>query len=163
MKLFVFFGLPGAGKSFAGKIVEKYFDYHVYDGDNDLTEELHAAFQNQAVVTDSMREAFFNKLIQSIKKLIDKYDRIIIHQTFIKEKYRKQFLNAIPEAKFVLIETDTPLREKRLRERKYYPLDEEYARKMTLLFDKPIIRHTVLNNNIEGEESLKKQLQKILL
>lgn len=163
MKLFVFFGLPGAGKSFVGTVAEKYFGYHVYDGDNDLTEELHIAFQNQAIVTDDMRDAFFKKLIQSVKELQQKFPKLIITQTFIKEKYREQFLHAFPDAQFVLVETDTKIREKRLAERTYYPLEETYARKMVQLFDDPRLTQGSIQNTSDGEERIKEQLKKILV
>lgn len=163
MKLFIFFGLPGTGKTYCSKIAEEYFGYQLYDGDNDLTPEMQKAIQTQASISDDMRDIFFENLIESAKHLLKRYEKIIIHQTFIKEKYRKQFLRAIPEAKFVLIETDSKIREKRLRERKEFPLDTEYARKMTLLFDKPRIKHVTIQNNFEGEEFIKKQLEKILI
>lgn len=163
MKLFVFFGLPGTGKTYCSKIAEKYFGYHLYDGDDDLTQEMQKAIKSQAVITDAMRDVFFENLINSVKALFKKNEKLIIHQTFIKEKYREQFLGEIPEANFVLVETNVKIREKRLRERKVYPIEENYARKMALLFDKPLIKHETLENNFEGEESVKKQLAKILV
>lgn len=162
MKLFIFFGLPGAGKTFSAKVAEKYFGYHLYDGDNDLTREMHNAIEKQKKISDEMRDVFFTNLIQSVKELEEKYERLIIHQTFIKEKYREQFLKALPETTFVLVQADTKIREKRLDERTIYPLDKEYARKMTMLFGEPKIPHMTLHNNEEGEESLKKQLVEIL-
>jgi gluconate kinase len=163
MKLFVFFGLPGTGKTFCAKVAEKYFGYHLYDGDNDLTLEMHTAIQKQEHINDEMRDIFFTRLIQSVNNLAKEYDKLVIHQTFIKEKYREQFLKALPEAKFVLVQTDTKIRERRLSERIYYPLDTHYAQKMTLLFDTPHIPYIALYNDEEGEKSLKEQLEKILL
>ncbi len=163
MKLFVFFGLPGAGKTYASQIAEKYLGYHIYDGDKDLTDEMHKAIQNQSAITDDMRDVFFSDLIQSTKQLQKKYDQLIIHQTFIKEKYREQFFSEIPQARFVLISTDNNLREKRLNERKHFPLDEKYARKMVDIFEKPLIKHITIQNNADGEEAIKKQLQQILV
>jgi gluconate kinase len=163
MKLFVLFGLPGAGKTYCSKIAEKYFGYQLYDGDNDLTLEMQKAIQTQQVITDDMRDVFFDNLIESAKHLLTRYEKIIIHQTFIKEKYREEFLQAIPQAQFVLIQTNAKIREKRLRERKEYPLDEDYARKMVLLFDKPLIKHTKIQNNFDGDKIIKEQLEKILV
>jgi gluconate kinase len=162
MKLFVFFGLPGTGKTFCSKIAEKYFGFHLYDGDNDLTPEMQKAIQTQQAISDDMRDVFFENLTESAKDLLKRYEKIIIHQTFIKEKYRKQFLSAIPETHFVLIETLPEIRERRLQERKEYPIDETYARKMSKIFEKPHIKHVVIQNNFEGEEYIKEQLEKIL-
>lgn len=162
MKLFVFFGLPGTGKTFAGEIAEEYFGFHVYDGDNDLTDELLDAFKNNTVVTDDMRDVFFLRLIESVKKLAARYDKLVVCQTFIKEKYRLQFLKEFPEMEFVLIETKTEIRGKRLFQRKTMQLDKEYARRMAELFEKPVVSYQSVQNNTDGKELLKTQLQKIL-
>lgn len=162
MKLFVFFGLPGTGKTYTGETAREYFGFHVYDGDTDLTDELLDAFKNNKVVTDDMRDIFFLRLINSAKKLSLTYDTLIICQTFIKEKYRLQFLKEFPHTEFVLIETTTEIREKRLFQRKTMQLDKTYARKMVDLFEKPEISHHTVQNNSNGKEALKSQLEKIL-
>lgn len=162
MKLFVFFGLPGTGKTYAGEIAEEYFGFHLYDGDTDLTDEMLNAFRNNTIVSDAMRDVFFLRLIESVKKLTAKYDSLVICQTFIKEKYRLQFLKEFPETEFVLIETGTNIREKRLFQRKKMQLDKEYARRMADLFEKPGVSHRTVQNNTDGTELLKLQLQKLL-
>lgn len=163
MKLFVFFGLPGSGKTFAGEIAGEYFGYHVYDGDNDLTQEMLNAFQKQAVVTDAMRDVFFAKLRESVKKIALTHDKLVVCQTFIKEKYRLQFLKEFSQTEFVLLQTDTSLRENRLAQRKTMQLDKTYAQKMVRLFEKPLISHQTVYNNTEGNDLVKKQLEKILM
>ncbi|HEX7542778.1 MAG TPA: shikimate kinase, partial [Patescibacteria group bacterium] len=105
MSLIILFGLPGTGKTFVGKIFEKYFDYYFYDGDNDLTEEMKEAIKVQRVFTNQMRDVFFEKLIKSIVNLKFKQKKLVVVQTFIKEKYRVKLINKIPEAKFILVET----------------------------------------------------------
>ncbi len=163
MKLFVFFGLPGAGKTFCAKVAEKYFSYQLYDGDTDLTQEMLKAIHAQATISDDMRDVFFENLTESAKDLLKRYEKIIIHQTFIKEKYREQFLKTIPQTQFVLIDSDFTIRERRLKERKDFPIDEDYARKMADIFDTPKIKHLTLHNNFEGEEKIREQLNSILV
>jgi len=92
--------------------------------------------------------------------LKSKYQNLVVAQTFIKEKYRVDLLKKIPETKFILVETNKTIREKRLIERVDYPLDLEYARKMENNFEKPIVDHLVIVNDEDGEESIKKQLYK---
>lgn len=162
MSLIILFGLPGAGKTFVGKVFEKYFDYHFYDGDSDLTEEMKKAIKEQKVFTDKMRDVFFQKLTKSIQELKSKHKKLVVAQTFIKEKYRVNLINKIPDTKFILIETKNSLREKRLSLRKDYPLGMEYARKMSLNFDKPEIDHLIIVNNIVGVEDIKRQVKVIL-
>lgn len=161
MPLIILFGLPGTGKSYLGKIFKKYFGYYFYDGDEDLTPEMEAAIKTKTVFTDQMRNIYFKILITKIQRLSKKHKKLVIAQTFIKEKYRFNLLEKIPEAKFVLVETDKLIREKRLNERADYPLDLEYARKMEFNFDEPIINHQKIINN-DGDENIIKQIKKLI-
>lgn len=161
MSLIILFGLPGTGKTYVGKIFEKYFNYHFYDGDNDLTEEIKQAIKVQRVFTDRMRDVFFNRLIKQIQKLAAKHKQLVVAQTFIKEKYRLQLIKVIPETKFVLVETKKEIREKRLIDRVDYPLDLEYARTMERNFEEPKINYLVINNN-DGIKNIKKQIDSLL-
>jgi len=169
MSLIILFGLPGTGKTFVGNIFEKYFGYYFYDGDNDLTEEMKEAIKTKTVFTDQMRDVFFARLIKKIQNLLalnevegkSKHKKLVIAQTFIKERYRISFIKKIKDAKFILIETKKSIREKRLIDRKDYPLDLEYARKMETNFDKPIINHEIIINDIDGDENIKKQINRL--
>lgn len=159
MSLIVLFGLPGTGKTYVGKIFEKYFNYYFYEGDNDLTLEMKASIKTKTVFTDQMRDVFFKRLINKIQDLSVKHKKLVVAQTFIKEKYRVDLLKKIPETKFILIETKKSIREKRLVERKDYPLDLEYARKMEANFEKPIINHLIVINDEGGDKNIKKQIE----
>ena len=159
MSLIILFGLPGTGKTYVGKIFEKYFDYYFYEGDNDLTPEMKAAIKTKTVFTDQMRDVFFERLIGNIQELTKKHKKLVVAQTFIKEKYRLQLIKGIPETKFVLVETKKEIREKRLQKRANYPLDLEYARIMELNFESPNINHLTIINDEDGEENIKKQIK----
>lgn len=159
----ILFGLPGTGKTFVGKIFEKYFNYYFYDGDHDLTPEMKIAIKTKTVFTDQMRDVFFEILINKIKSLTEKHTKLVVAQTFIKERYRIDLLKKIPKAKFILIETKKNIREKRLVERIDYPLDLEYARKMEKNFDKPAIDHLVITNDLVGVKNIKKQIKKLII
>lgn len=162
MSLIVLFGLPGTGKSYVGKIFKKYFDHYFFDGDEDLTPEMKAAIKTKIVFTDQMRDVFFEKLIKKIKNFIIKHKNLVVSQTFIKEKYRVNLLEKIPEAKFVLVETNKSIREKRLNKRIDYPLNLEYARKMELNFDAPIIDYQKIINNDDGDKNIIKQIRELI-
>lgn len=161
MELYVVFGLPGAGKTYIGKLFAKYFGFYFYDGDQDMPQQLKDAIVSETV-TDQMRDAFFDKLIASIRTIQNRYPKIVVSQTFIKEKYRKQFLTAFPNARFIYIDAKNPLREKRLLARDSFRLPLEKWQKMSTLFEKPHIKHMILQNNHEGEEEIKKQLQLLI-
>ena len=162
MSLIVLFGLPGTGKTYVGKVFEKYFNYYFYDGDNDLTEEMKEAIKVQKVFTDQMRGIFFEKLISKIQKLKSKHKKLVVAQTFIKEKYRLALLKKILETKFILVETKKEIRDNRLIQRADYPLDLEYARIMEKNFDTPMINHLIIVNNTDGEDEIKKQINILL-
>ncbi len=162
MQLFILFGLPGAGKTYVGTVFEKDFGFFMYDGDNELPKDMDIAIQTQAVVTDEMRDRFFKKIISRIH-LLQKNHPLVITQTFLKEKYRAWVLDEISDVQFVLIQTRTSIREARLTARTEYPLDVEYARKMVQNFEEPQIPHFVIDNNQEGSEHIKEQVQGLLL
>jgi len=159
MPLIILFGLPGTGKTFVGNIFKKYFDYYFYDGDNDLTKEMKEAIKVQKVFTDKMRDVFFKRLIDKIQNLATKHKKLVVAQTFIKEKYRVDLLKKIPEAKFILVETKKEIREKRLQNRFDYPLDLEYARIMENNFEESKINHLTIFNDKNGEKNIKEQIK----
>lgn len=161
MKILVIFGLPGAGKTFVGKILEKYFAYHFYDGDQDMSQELKDAIV-AGTVTDEMRQKFFDRLIFSVKSLQKDYAKLVISQTFIKEKFREQFLKTFLDAQFILIDTKTHIRENRLLIRDEFRLPIEQWRKMYDLFEIPKLPHKVITNDVDGETEMKAQLEILL-
>ncbi len=162
MSLVILFGLPGTGKTYVGKIFEKYLAYHFYDGDNDLTPEMNYAIKTKTVFTEQMRDIFFAKLIKSIFDLKSKHKKLVVAQTFIKERYRTDLIKKIPEAKFILIKTKKSIREKRLAQRTELPLNIDYARKMVSNFDQPMIDHLKIVNDADDEENIRKQIMSIL-
>lgn len=163
MSSVIIFGLPGTGKTYVGRVFEKYFAHYFYDGDDDLTPEMKEAIKTKTVFTDQMRDVYFKILISKIKDLSLKHVNLVIAQTFIKEKYRVDLLKNIPETKFILVETKKDIREKRLLERADYPLDLEYARIMETNFDNPKIDHKIIKNNEYGDENIKKQIKYIVI
>lgn len=161
-KLFILFGFPAAGKSYISALLQKEFGFYSYDGDNDLTKDMNYALAHKQPINDEMRNEFFTRLIKSIVRLSEQYDKLVVAQTFIKEKYRQQLLQAIPYAEFILVETPENIRKKRLLHRTEYPLDLSYAKQMVTYFEKPKIRHTIVVNEANGSEEVYKQLMLIL-
>ena len=161
MSLFILFGLPGAGKTYVGKVFQEDFNYTYHDADDDLPPEMQKALIAQTAITDSMRDKFFQNIVKTIKQLRKKYSNIVIAQTFIKEKYRKWILYEFHDAQFILIQTETRIRESRLIKRIDHPLDMEYARQMCRNFDEPEISYQTIDNNTEGTGNIKKQLEEL--
>jgi len=163
MEIYVIFGLPGAGKTFVGRLMQKHFGFYAYEGDQDMPDSLKQAIEKQEVVSDTLRDAFFDDLINQVKKLRSEHDKLVVTQVFIKEKYRERFLQAFPHAKFVLVASSANVREARLMKQKTWQLDLSYWRKMAEIFENPQIEHSVITNNNDGEEEVKEQLQLLLM
>lgn len=157
----IVFGLPATGKTFVANIIAKH-GFFFYEGDVDMHEDLLETIANKQPVTDAQRDIFFNRLIANIKTLSQTHKNLVIAQTFIKEKYRKQLLAQIPDAQFILVTTDTAIREERLAKRTTYKLDPEYAKKMCELFEKPGINHATIVNTIDGVDEVKQQINQLL-
>ena len=159
--LFVAFGLPGAGKTYAARVFEE-FGFKMHDGDDDLPDDMRAAIAASQPIHDSMRDVFFGQIIASAEGLWPEYPQLVIAQTFIKEKYRQRFLEHFPAALFVLVEADLAVRERRLAHRTHQALDPDYVRKMDRIFEPPRIPHQIISNNEDGDAHLKWQIANIL-
>jgi len=51
-----FFGLAGSGKSFVGDLIGELANWHVYHADDDLTDEMRLALDEQRAFTNPMRD-----------------------------------------------------------------------------------------------------------
>lgn len=160
-QLFVAFGLPGAGKTYVARCFAE-FGFYVHDADDDLPDAMRAAINASLPVTDAMRDEFFARIIAHVGELWAQYPRLVVAQTFIKEKYRHRFLERFPAAQFILVEADDAVRERRLIERLHQPLEPEYARRMATFFDAPRIPHLLLQNNHDGSKHIREQIGVIL-
>lgn len=160
--IIILFGLPGAGKTYVGKLLHKHFGFTFYDGDHDVTDAIKAAIETKTPFTDEMRDEFFLKLFHSMDRLSKQHENLAVAQTFIKERFRLQALERFPDARFILVKTKSSIREERLEGRVEMHLEKNYARQMVRNFDHPQIEHSILNNNEEGEAELVERLEKIL-
>ena len=163
MSLIILFGPTGAGKTYIGKLLGKEFGYYFYDGDNDLTAEMKQALNSMRVITDRMRQKFITRLINSTVRLCHNHEKLVVAQTFIKEKYRRRLLSRLPQARFILVKTRTNLRYQRRQKRADYPWDENYVKKMDALFETPLVPYRTITNDSTGPTRLKAGLRSLLL
>lgn len=159
--ILVLFGKPGAGKTYVGNVLKEDFGFFFYEGDSDITLPMKKRLEEKKLFTSTMRKLLFNNLAQNISRLRRRYKKLVVSQTFIKEKYRKEFLQQFPNTLFVLIETDNKIREERLSKRRTLN-DILFLRRMAKAFEEPKVKHAVLLNNRQGKESVKKQLRSLI-
>lgn len=144
-------------------VLGKKFGYVVYDADTDIPNHMRRALLNKEIITDSMRREFLDRMIASVGKLIHVHPKLAIHQTFIKEFMRREFLAAFRHAQFILVECQDALREQRYMKRQYFNLGLAYLRHMSELFEKPSISHNVIYNNEDGSEKIMQQLKNTII
>ena len=155
--LIVTFGLPGAGKTYAARLFEN-FGFTMHDADDDLPDQMREAISTQQPVTDTMRDEFFGRIIAHVHQLLPEHPKLVVAQTFIKEKYRRRFLEHFPDAQFVLVKAEDPIRELRLERRTNQPLEPDYTRKMIAMFETPHIPYKVIINDADGAVQLDDQI-----
>ena len=161
--LLIFFGLPGAGKTYAARVAARAFDLRFHDGDDDLPASMIEAIAASRPITDAQRDEFFARLIAHVRALRAEGHPLAVAQTFIKEKYRRRLLDSFPEARFILVEASDDTREHRLAHRSTGAhLEPDYARRMATLFEPPVIPHAVLRNDGGGQDGIVRQMRAIL-
>lgn len=156
------FGLPGAGKSFVADILADSFGYTLHNGDEDLPASMKQALFEKAAITDQMRLEFTEHIISSVSRLARTHTKIAFHQTLLKEFMRERLQQIFPTATFILVTSETPIREKRYMNRKYFNLGLPYLRQMSLAFESPRITHHILTNQNDGRQEILAQLTDML-
>lgn len=154
------FGLPAAGKNFAGRVLEEEFGYTFYDGDNDLTQEMRDAVRDGRPFTDPMRDRYYALLADRIAVLRDRHPRLAFCQATFKEKHRELMWARYPDVVFVLVEATPAVRVSRLA-RGGNPVTVDYAQRIDSLFEQPSQPHFVIANN-DGREDVVRQLAALL-
>ncbi|MCH7492281.1 AAA family ATPase [Patescibacteria group bacterium] len=158
--LLIVFGLPGTGKNYICKILRRDFGFFFHDIDDDITPDLKKIISQGQIVSDEVRTKFFSKVVQNVKKMYAKKNKIVIAQALIKEEDRKLFLRNFPDAKFIFVKAKQEVINLRLNSRKHL-ITKDYAEKIKKIFEEPKISHYVIENSSDGEEKIKKQVHKI--
>lgn len=158
--LLVTFGLPGAGKSFVARALAQR-GFHAHDGDDELPTDMRAAIERAEPVTEDMRDRFVDALVARVATLVGTHQRLVIAQTFLKQRHRTRFLARFPDARFVLVRASDAVRVQRLEHRTHQPLDAAYTRKMVTLFDEPLEPYAIIDNTGDAK-SLEAQLDALV-
>ena len=155
-----FFGLPAAGKNYAGRVMAKEFGYTFYDGDLDLTLEMRDAMREKRPFTEAMRNRFYTLLIKRISELRSEHVHLAFCQATFKEHHRDMIARTFSDVAFVLVEATPEVRASRLAQGGN-PVTLDYAQRIDALFESPRHPHFIITNN-DGREDIVRQLAALL-
>lgn len=151
--LVILFGLAGSGKNYVGQIFKKYSNFHFWDADVLLTEEMKECISKKQSFTQNMRDNYTDIIIKHIKTLTAKHENVVISQGLYKNQNREQIFSQYPNALFLRIVTEPQVWLNRLKKRNN-AIDENYAIQMSLNFEPPIHHYYDINNNTENSDSV---------
>ncbi len=159
--IIILFGKPCVGKNFVGEILNEQFKFYFYDADDDLTEESKKSINKGILMTDKMRDKYFQRVIRKIQKLKEKHENIVVSQAFIKQKHRNMIHQYFPESIFILVYAKDELRNLRFQKRSNHIIKKEFSEKIDKIFEEPQMKHFTIDNNIDKEHIIL-QIEKIL-
>ncbi len=160
--IIIVFGLTASGKTYIGKILNKYFDFHHEDADHWLSADMEQYIVEKKLFTIQMLEDFTSKIITNIELLRATHKNIVITQALYRNKNReaiKEYFISKEEIIFLQVNAADDIIYQRLIKREDWVLPE-YAASIRQFFE-PMINVNHIQNNQEGEAMIIKQLELI--
>ena len=159
--LLVLFGLPGAGKTFAGALLRDEFGFHFHESDDDIPEDYRRLVAAGQVVSDERRDGYHRHLLDRIAALAESHPRLAVAVPLLRQKHREWIQARFPQAHFVLVQVDPALWQSRLA-RRTHTVGADYARKILPLYEPPALEHATLDTTPEGPAAVREQLSALL-
>jgi hypothetical protein len=106
-----------------------------------------------------MRDAHIVNIAARIAALHPDYPRLAVSGAFFKERHRRELFARFPDARFILVDAPTEVREARLAHRDHLA-SLDYARKIAPLFEPPQMPYLVLVN-AGGRDDVKRRIEEI--
>lgn len=159
--LLILFGLPGAGKSYAGHLLRDDFGFYFHESDEDIPDDYRRLVAAGQVVSDERRDEFHRRLLDRMAALAGEHPRLAVAVPLLRQKHRDWIKARFPHAHFVLVEVDPLLWEARLAGRTH-TVGADYARKIRPLYEPPTVAHVVLDSSTPGAEPIRQQLRTLL-
>lgn len=154
MRLWIFFGQSGVGKTFVARVCAEEFGFEQYDGDRDLTPQMLRALHEQQVFTPEMRAQFTSVLSRGIRERCleatrteEKRPGLAVCQGLFKVRDRNQLQLDFPAARLIWVRAADELIEARLRRRVGHVASNAYARLVNRGFEAPAPGSDVLEND----------------
>ena len=161
MILIVLFGLPGAGKSYVGRLLRDEFGYYLHEADDDIPADYKRDVAAGQVVSDARRDAYHRLLVECVAALRAAHPRLAVAVPLLRDKHRHWLAERFPDAVFILVTCAAGPWEARLAGRTH-TVGLDYARKVVSLYEPPTLPHATLDDSAEGAAPLREQLHHIL-
>ncbi len=159
--LLILFGLPGAGKSYAGRLLQSEHGFHFHEADDDIPDDYRRRVAGGEVVSDELRDDYHRALLERIALLRAAHPLLAVAVPLLRQKHRDWIHARFPDAHFILVVCPPELWEARLDGRQH-TVRSDYARRILPLYEPPTLRHFTLTNRAEGPEEMLAQLAAIL-
>jgi gluconate kinase len=159
--LLILFGLPGAGKSYAGRLLAADFGFHFHESDDDIPEDYRRTVLAGEVVSDERRDDFHRALVERVAALAAAHPRLAVAAPLLRQKHRDWLRARFSHAHFILVTCAAAQWQARLAERTH-TVGADYARKVLPLYEPPALAHFTLNASAEGPAPVRAQLAALL-
>ena len=159
--LLILFGLPGAGKSFAGQLLSAEFDFTFHEADEDIPTDYRQRVIAGQVVGEAMRDAYHRHLIERMAGLWNAHPRLAVAAPLLRDRHRIWIYERFPRAVFVQVQCNSQTWQARLQARTH-TISLEYALKVASLNEPVTVPHGVLENSREAASEVRAQLARLL-
>lgn len=159
--LLILFGLPGAGKTYAGQLLAREFGFHFHEADDDIPDDYRRLVTAGQVVPDERRDAYHRALLDRLAALSAEHPRLAVAVPLLRDRHRHWIRARFPEAVFVLVECAAGPWEARLANRTH-TVGLDYARKTLALYEPPTLPHATLDDSADGAAGVREQLAAIV-
>jgi gluconate kinase len=159
--LLILFGLPGAGKSYAGEMLSADFGFYFHEADDDIPADYRRLVEAGQVVGEDRRDDYHRRLLDRLAELSAAHSRLAVALPLLRDRHRVWLRERFPEAVMILVKCDPARWEARLGARTH-TISLEYARKVAGMFEPPTIAHVTLNDSTDGPEAVRRQLSNIV-
>jgi gluconate kinase len=159
--LLILFGLPGAGKSFAGQILQTDFGFTFHEADEDIPDDYRQLVLAGQVVEEPMRDAYHRHLLERIAKLQTAHPRLAVAAPLLRDRHRQWIHARFPEAVFILVNCDQQEWQTRLAARTH-TISLAYAQKVANMNEPVTVPHVELDDSSDGTSGLRRQIAEIL-
>jgi len=159
--LLILFGLPGAGKSFAGQILQTHFGFTFHEADEDIPDDYRQQVLAGQVVGEPMRDDYHRHLLERIAELQSAHPRLAVAAQLLRDRHRQWIQARFPEAIFVRVQCEPHAWQSRLAARTH-TVSLAYAQQVASMNEPVSVPHFVLDDSPDGEEGLRQQIADIL-